>query len=78
LTVTVTVSPGFAPETTAVSSSADVTGLPSKEVTTSPTFSPAFAAGEPATICVIWAPPGTSLIRTPTYACWTLPPAMSV
>ncbi len=40
--------------------------LPSKEVTTSPTFSPDFAAGEPATIFVTLAPPVTVSIRTPT------------
>ena len=51
--VTVTVSPDFAWNTAAVRSSAELIALPLKRVTTSPTFSPAFAAGEPLTIVVI-------------------------
>ncbi len=65
VTVTVTVSPDFALVTAAVRSSADEVVLPSKAVITSPTFRPAFAAGEPATTCVILAPPATLSIRTP-------------
>ena len=53
LTVTLTVSPDLDLNTAAVRSSADLMAVPSKPVTTSPTFSPAFAAGEPLTIVVI-------------------------
>ena len=45
---------------------------------TSPTFSPALAAGEPLTIVVILRAAGRQPIVTPTYACWTVPPAISV
>ena len=71
-------SPDFARVTAAVRSSAEVVVLPSKAVITSPTFRPAFAAGEPATTCVILAPPATLWIRTPRYACCTVPPPMRV